>query len=695
MKNYICVACAFALLTFHLPSAYCSNDCAPSVARQSKPKMSEPVYDFKVLRDTLKVTDRVKLAVTYYMPVAKTKGEKFPVLFKMDPYRKDDFFYQSDYARSAYFARRGYVTARVDVRGTGGSEGAVPSREYSDAELDDAVEIISQLSKKKWSNGNVGMYGMSWSAFNSIMTAMRKPPALKAIITMHGSEDLFYNDVHYIDGVMHLDYYDQQIDTDNGLPQSIKYTMSKKSFENRFDREPWIIEELRQQRDGDFWRGESLRFNDPLEVPAYVIGGLLDGYRDYAPYIFETSKAPVKMDIGPYNHSYPNSSSIGPRYEWREIATRWWDYWLKGMTDNGILDEPRVTLFVRSGHEPTTVLADTPGKWRSETTWPISGTTNAKFYPTGAHVLDSNVPAEVEHSLAYFPGAGMAAGGWWGEPTDDMARDDAKSLVYDSQVLPDDIQIIGSPKVSLSVQSDAPLYQWTVRLEDLWPDGRVSLVSGALINPTQRNDRLNPEALVPGQTTTLSTQIHFTTWTFKSGHRIRLAISNAQFPMAWPTPGKGSTKLITGSNTWVELPIPPPPSLPEPVLPTPAEDESPADYSEIYSFGPTSGMERDEINGISTFTTSADLAWSIGKKNFSSSEFYTWNVSDNDPAGASYSGMRRDVFEIHGTSIVLYALFNISSDAGNFKVSISRTLLKNGKQIRTKSWDETIPRDFQ
>lgn len=103
------------------------------------------------------------------------------------PYRKDDFFTLGDYEYGSYFAKRGYVVARVDVRGTGGSGGSIPVSEYSEAEISDAEELVAQLAKKSWSNGNVGMYGISWSAFNSLMTAHRKPPALKAIIAAHGS----------------------------------------------------------------------------------------------------------------------------------------------------------------------------------------------------------------------------------------------------------------------------------------------------------------------------------------------------------------------------------------------------------------------------------------------------------------------------------------------------------------------------
>jgi len=132
----------------------------------------------------------------------------------------------------------------------------------------------------------------------------RKSPALKAIIAAHGSIDLFYNDVHYIDGALHIDSYTHQIDTDNSMPQNPVYRIDEGYFQNRFDREPWIFTWLRQQQDSDFWRKESLKFKTPLEVPAYLIGGLLDGYRDFVMEVSETSKAPTIAEIGPWNHAW-------------------------------------------------------------------------------------------------------------------------------------------------------------------------------------------------------------------------------------------------------------------------------------------------------------------------------------------------------------------------------------------------------
>ena len=414
-------------------------------------------YAFTIQKGMLKMTDGVRLAVTYYKPTAKTAGETFPVVLEMLPYRKDDIFYLGDYQYGSYFAKRGYVIARVDVRGTGGSKGTLPDREYSDAELSDAVEVISQLSQMEWSNGNVGMYGISWSGFNSLMVAHRKPPALKAIIAAHASEDLFYNDVHYIDGVLHMDYYAQQIDTDNALPRSPGYRVDETWYKERFDREPWLFTWFREQQDGPFWRRESLRFKSPIEVPAYLIGGLLDGYRDFVTQVFQHSTAPVIAEIGPWNHAYPEYGKPGPNYEWRRRALRWWDYWLKGL-NTGILNEPRFMVFVRDGYEPSTLMEEVPGDWRCEQTWPIEGSTWKRLYPTAGHLLGRTPSAqETSDPLVYRAGIGMAAGGWWGDQTPDMSGDDSQSLVYDSEELTETVEIIGTPQVSLRVAADAPL----------------------------------------------------------------------------------------------------------------------------------------------------------------------------------------------------------------------------------------------
>jgi len=670
--------------------AACGTDTA-------SPNPAEP-YAFTIEKDMLAMKDGVPLAVTYYRPLARTPGETFPVIMEKVPYRKDDFFTLGDYQYGSYFAKRGYVVARVDVRGTGSSGGRIPDREYSEAEISDAEELIAQLAQKSWSNGKVGMYGISWSAFNALMTAHRKPPALKAIIGAHGSTDLFYNDVHYIDGAMHIDSYAHQIDTDNALPQSPDYRIDDAYFQNRFDREPWIFTWLREQQDGDFWRQQSIKFKEPLEVPAYLIGGLLDGYRDFATDVIHNSKAPVIAEIGSWNHAWPEYGSPGPNYEWREKALRWWDYWLKGI-DNGVLEESRQRMaFMRTGHPPSPDQTMTPGYWRCDRQWPVDGASTRRLYPqTGRQLSDALTAQDGSDSLRYRAGIGMAAGGWWGEPTGNMAADDTYSLVYDSAPLTDAVEIMGMPQVRLRVAADAPFYQWTVRLEDVAPDGQVALVSGAAINPSQRNGRLQPTALIPGEPTTLTASIHFTTWRFQPGHRIRLAVANAQFPMIWPSPTPGTTSLFPGADTWVDLPVVPTQNETSPScqLPEPQASDKAPFGQELPGYGPTFEYSRDPETGDSTFTSSAAVNWEQDNNTYHSTEHYRWNVNDATPANASFHGERRNVFTISGREIDLATRSVIESDAEYFHITFTKTLRQNGVVVRERTWRDDILRRYQ
>jgi putative CocE/NonD family hydrolase len=285
-----------------------------------------PSYDFKFISDQwMTMQDGTRLAVSYWLPEPKSTGERFPVVLEVLPYRKDDSHYTHDYQQNAYFARRGIACVRVDVRGTGSSYGKVPDREYSDEELADLPVIIKKLAKQPWSNGNVGMQGISWSAFNSIMTAMQRPAHLKGILVAHGSDDLYGNDIHNIDGALHLDIFTLEIDTDNSLPRSPDYDINAQYFADRFDQKPWIITYLQHQRDSSFWHHKrSLQTGfSAIKIPVYAFAGLLDGYRDFAVQMLDHLKAPLRVNIGPQSHAWPDGDP-GPKYEWRQLAVRWW-----------------------------------------------------------------------------------------------------------------------------------------------------------------------------------------------------------------------------------------------------------------------------------------------------------------------------------------------------------------------------------
>ncbi len=675
----LCTIWAFTGLSLHNPCVYAQSS-----------------YRASVSKDYLTMSDGVKLAVTYFMPGTLT-GEKLPVLLEMNPYRKDDMSYLYDYPIATYFARRGYVVARVDVRGTGSSKGIVPPAEYSERELADGMEIVDQLSKKPWSNGNVGMYGLSWSAFNSLMIAARKPPALKAILIAHASDDLFYQDVHSIDGAFHVDTWEAMIDTFNALPSpDTNYAMTPEFFADRFDQKPWHFTWKKNQSDGPFYRKESVRFKPEVTVPIYIIGGLLDGYRDTIARLMDSSNKNVKADLGPWNHDWPNLGEPGPNYEWRKKAVKWWDRWLKGI-NNGIMEEPRFMVFMRDGHAPSMEMTKLPGQWRCGN-WPVKGVEKRRFFPVKNHTLVASSQGSGSNKLKYYAGAGISVHTWWGELSDDMADDDEYSLVYDTAPLTKAIEIIGFPQVHLAVTADAPLYQFTARLEDVGPDGKVSLVSGVLINPADRESRLKRTPLTPGKQVKLAGEIHYTTWRFKPGHKIRLAISNAQFPMAWPTPYKGTTTLFTGPDTWIELPVMAQNTLTAhcDVPAVENEEESPGSRRlSVKDKDSDYPQEHSDKTGDSVYTTGEKESWTINNVTYHRVERNTWKVNDNNPAHASYKAETVYDILLPGRKIRLIGNFSILSDEKTFNLVVKRKIFENGTVIRERSWNESIPRNLQ
>ena len=369
-----------------------------------------PDYGIAIKQDWISMPDGVRLAVDLYMPAENGADRRFPVILEYLPYRKTESRARNT-ALYSYFVNRGYVLARVDIRGTGNSEGRLIPYEYSDIELSDGDTVIDWLSRQGWSNGNVGMFGISWGGFNAIQMASRNPPALKAVIAVDATEDLYQDDVHYMDGIMHLDSWEMSQDLDNARPGAPDYVIDEDYFHNRFDTEPWMMTYKKQQRDGAFWDRASVRDRyQSIKIPTFHIGGWFDGYRDSLPRMLENVQAPVKALIGPWSHAFPHDPYPKPGMEWRYEAVRWFDQWLKGI-DTGIMDEPSFAVYVRNWHKPGPYLASVPGRWRWEEGWPISRVNPVIMYPLANHQLKRSRGGQTKHSLRYIPSIGMEAGG--------------------------------------------------------------------------------------------------------------------------------------------------------------------------------------------------------------------------------------------------------------------------------------------
>ncbi len=666
--------------------------------------VSAPRYGVTMQEQRIRMTDGVRLAADVYFPEGAAAGARFPVLLEYLPYRKTDSRARN-FALYSYFVERGYVVARVDIRGTGNSEGRLIPYEYSDIEQEDGEIVIDWLSKQPWSNGNVGMFGISWGGFNAIQMAVRNPPALKAIIAVDATEDLFQDDVHYMDGILHLDSWEMSQDLDNARPGAPDYVIDDDNFRNRFDTEPWMLTYKKQQRDGAFWDRASARDKyDRIRIPSFHIGGWYDGYRDSVPRMLQKLKAPVKAMIGPWSHAFPHDPYPKPGMEWRHEAVRWFDHWLQGK-DTGIMDEPRFAVYVREWHPPGPYLEEAPGYWRWEDGWPLARIEQRRLYAQQNHGLSAVPAIDAVHKLRYKPTIGMEGGGpvqWWGDVAHDQRPTDAFSLVYDSEPLDKATEILGFPKALLKVSADAPRANWFVRLSDVAPDGTVTQVAGAAFNGTHRNSARQPQDLKPGEEFDLGIEMHFTSWVFPEGHRIRFAVNNAQWPMLWPTPYPMTTTLRLGGEdgAQVMLPVVPPGKRETPQFVPPAENPSLPGFETIDTgmpsgYGEVSSVERNPQTGEVKIrmNNTGGYRYPWGTETYR--ETIEHKTSDAHPEKAFVKGTHRMEVTLKDRVLLWEAELDFSSDLDNFHYRYFRRVSENGEVVREKIWHETIPRDYQ
>ncbi len=677
----------------------------PAVAAESRSHVepSAPTYGAKLQEARISMADGVALAADLWMPTGGASGERFPVLLEYLPYRKDEE--RGDrYGVFAYFVQRGYIVARVDIRGTGASEGKLVDYEYTDQEQTDGEAVIAWLAAQPFSTGKVGMFGISWGGFNSIHMAMRNPPALKAIIPIEATDDIYEDDVHYIDGMMHADSYEFEMDLYNAVPAAPDYRIDEEFFHERFDTTPWFLIYKKQQRDGAFWDRASLNTRyESIKIPTFVIGGWYDGYRDSVARMLEHVHAPMKAMIGPWTHDWPSSGNPDVAVEWRYEAVRWFDQWLKDR-DTGIMDEPRLAVYVRDWHPPGTHIEGIPGRWRWEDGWPIARTRTWTLYPDDAHGLAPESSRAATHRLRYQPSIGVEAGGpvmWWGDLGWDQRPADAQSLVYDTPALEQDIEILGFVHAHLEAAVDAPLAYWFVRVSDVAPDGQVTLVAAAGLNGAQRDSSTAPTALEPGRRYPLDVELHLTSWVFPKGHRIRMAVNNAQWPMIWPTPYAMTSSLYLGGPqpTRIELPVIRPGTRAGPQFRTPGTDPSYPGYgdydSETASGYPEIGIvERNYLDGSARAIAenAGTMTYPWGKIRYT--EHIEHKASDARPEATGVASEVTQTITLPDRVLRFEGVLDFHSDLQNFYYTYTRRLLRDGQLVREKKWEETIPRDY-
>lgn len=514
------------------------------------------------------LSDGCRLAARIWRPVT-AHDAPVPALLEYLPYRKRDFMRARDEPMHRYFAQRGYASVRVDLRGSGDSEGLLFD-EYTAQEHADGAEVIAWLAAQPWCSGAVGMFGISWGGFNALQIAALRPPALKAVISLCASDDRYSDDAHYMGGCLLTENLqwgaifmlnqalppDPELVGDDWREQWRLRLEQLPNFPELWMREPWR---------GDYWRAGSVADDiERIDVPVYAIGGWADAYANAVPRLVASLRSPVKGLIGPWAHTFPHLGVPGPAIGFLQEAVRWWDRWLKDVP-NGIEEEPALRAWMQESVAPQPQYETRPGRWVAEPEWPASTITPRTLHLGAGGGLTAEPEPEDEQEallLASPQTCGLRGGEWCGFGSDgemprDQRPDDGFSLCFDTRRLRERVEILGAPEVRLRLCADRPSGILIARLCDVAPDGTSLRVSYGVLNLTHRDGHTEPTPLEPGQDYDVTLRLNDCAHAFPQGHRLRIALSTSYWPIVWPSPEPTRLSIATGTSRLV-LPVRPP-----------------------------------------------------------------------------------------------------------------------------------------
>jgi putative CocE/NonD family hydrolase len=657
------------------------------------------------------LSDGTRLAARIWLP-RDALAAPVPALLEYLPYRKRDLMRSRDGPMHHYFAGHGYASVRVDIRGAGDSEGLLRD-EYTDTEHDDAIAVIDWLAAQPWCSGAVGMFGISWGGFNSLQIAARAPAALRAIITLCAADDRYADDAHYMGGCLLNEnliwgtafFMYSALPPDAEIVGEAWRAMWRERLEGAV---LFPAHWLSHQRRGDYWKhGSVCEDYRAVRCPVYAIGGWADAYSNAVPRLLAGLDVPRKGLIGPWSHSFPQNSVPGPRIGFLQEALRWWDHWLKGI-DTGIMEEPILRAWMQESVLPQPQYEIRPGRWVAERQWPPPDIERRRLVLAAGGRLAASGAPEARLEIRSPPSTGSAGGNWCafgrdGEMPADQREDDARSLVFDTEPLAAPVEILGAAALRLVFDCDCPVAQAVVRLGDVFPDGAAARVTYGVLNLAHRNSHEFPEPLTRGARTEAVVSLNDIAHSFPAGHRIRVAISTAYWPILWPAPEPATIGVYAGASV-LELPVRPPraddaalPAFAEPEQGpgSPAGSRAAASRRRVVERGERPGelvhrvfSEGGEFDGAALLQFE-DIDLEAG---FAFSQ--TFLIADPDPLSASAEISARAMLRRAGWTPELRGRVEMRATRDAFIVTARLTALDGGEEFFSRDWEERIPRDL-
>jgi len=584
------MAIVFLLFTY-LPA---QEQAAEKVSKFGEYKgYSEAKYDSTIrFSQYLAMRDGVKLAIDIIRPAkeGKVHEEPLPVIWQHTRYRRSvlvngKILHLGESALNKPLLFHGYIMASADVRGSGASFGSWNGI-FTKEETQDAYEITEWLASQPWCDGNVGMLGGSYLGITQLMAASTHPPHLKALFPIVALYDMYYlahpNGTFYDDFLRTWSELTRQMDTQvvaAPVDGDKNETLLKAAIAEHLKSRPLIdiFTPLKFRDDKDeftaaypYLEWGPAGFTKEINasgIPIYLWGGWFDSFTRDNFQMFRNFTAPRRIVSGAWSHS-PRDPEIA-REEFTLVAVeslRWFDYWLKGI-DNGIMAEDPISYHVMRGPKNNT--------WKTAREWPVPEAQPVKYYfqagPSGSVKSVNNgilspkrfkgSAGKDEYTVDYTTTTGTktrwdnAVGGEFEYP--DMTANDQKGLTFTTAPLEKEVEVTGHIVAHLWVSSTAADGDFFGYLEEVDAEGKSNYVTEGAIrashralheppydnlgNPYHRSNAQDVADLVPGEPVELAFDLHPTSNIFDAGHRIRFAVvcadkDNAATPELSPPP---------------------------------------------------------------------------------------------------------------------------------------------------------------
>ncbi len=652
------------------------------------------------------MTDGVRLAARLWLPEGAARAP-VPAILEYIPYRRRDSTRARDDTLHGYFAGHGYACVRVDLRGSGDSEGILED-EYLPQELEDGATTIDWISQQPWCDGDVGMIGISWGGFNGLQIAALRPAALRAVVSVCSTDDRYADDVHHMGGCLlgdNLSWASTML-AYNSLPpdpEIVGEPWREMWLQRLRGSGLWLAKWLTHQRRDAYWcHGSICEDWGAVECPVMAVSGWADGYSNAVFRLLAHLRGPRLGLIGPWSHKYPHQGVPGPAIGFLQECLRWWDQWLRGI-ETGIMREPVLRAWMQHSVPPTTFYATRPGHWVGESSWPSSRIRTQPYTLVWPGLLDASgataagQPMDVQSPLS----VGLFAGKWCSyAATPDLPHDqreeDGGALVFTTLPLSEPLEILGAPQIELNLRVNRPVAMVAARLSDVLPDDQVTRVTYGLLNLTHRDGSAEPTPMAPGRWYRVCITLNHIAQRFPTGHRLRLSLSTSYWPLAWPPPEPVRLAVETGTSRLL-LPVRPPRIGDGDIAFAEAEGAQATQRRQLTTPHHNWRVIRDLATDESTLEIINDdgtvcfpeIDLELERKAF---EWYRYRGAEHNSARGETlweRGLRRGPWSVRTISRTL-----LTSTPTHFSIHAQLDAFEGERRVFAETWNEDIARDL-